>query len=247
MKVIRTILLLSLLSLVVFTHAQEIERSEVGIIYKRERSLNLDLNTDGWGFGYRIGFFKTGYVKRTLDINFSFIRDPKEFKFYNTAYSSSKSFVYGKERKMYSLKVLYGKQKDISNKPYWGGVELRWLNLFGVNLSVGKPIYLYVSNNSPEAIVSLERYDKDKHGLYDIQGRGPFVKGLDELEFYPGISYKTALNVEYGSRPEKSRSIEAGLILNGFLYPYNIMAYSEPTYFSFTFYVSFQFGKRYNN
>ena len=247
MKALKYILLFSLIAFFSLVHAQEIERSKVGILYKRERSLDLYLNTDGWGFGYRLGFFKTGYVKRTLDLSFSFIRDPKEVKFYNSAYSPSKSFVYGKERKMYSLKILYGKQKDLSNKPYWGGVDIRWLNLMGFNLGIGKPIYLYVVDRTNDDIISLERYDKDKHDLIDILGRGPYVKGLDELEFYPGITFKTALNVEYGAIQEKTRAIEAGLIMNVYLFPYNIMAYSEPTFFDFSFYVSFQFGKRYNN
>jgi len=247
LKVLIIILLLSLLSIVLPSNAQEIERSEIGIIYKRERSLNLDLNTDGWGFGYRIGFFKTGYVKRSLDINFSFIRDPKEVKVYNSGYATSKSYVYGKERKMYSLKVLYGKQKDISNKPYWGGVDIRWLNLFGFNLAIGKPIYLYVDDQTNDGVISLERYDKVKHDPYNIVGRGPYVNGLDELEIFPGITFKTAINVEYGSSPEKTKAIEAGVMFNGYIYPYNIMAYSEPSYFDVVFYVSFQFGKRYNN
>jgi len=247
LKVLISILLFSLLFSFSFINAQEIEHSEVGILYKRERSLDLYLNTDGWGVGYRLGFFKTGYVKRTLDISFSFVRDPKESKFVNTAYGDSKSFIYGKERKMYSLKLLYGKQKDLSNKPYWGGVDIRWLNLFGFNLAIGKPIYLYVVDQLNDGVISLERYDKDKHSIYDILGRGPYVKGLDELELYPGITFKTALNVEYGKIQEKTKAIEAGLIVNAYLYPYNIMAYSEPRFFDFSFYVSFQFGKRYNN
>ncbi len=246
MKVIKHIILLSLLFIFSSSFSQELEKSEVGLIYKREQSMGLNLNTDGWGFDYRIGFFKTGYIKRTLDISFSFIRDPKEVRYYNSYDQSSKSFVYGKERNFYSFRFLYGNQKDLANKPYWGGVELRWLNLFGFNLGIGKPIYLYVVDQANDGVVVLERYDAAKHDLSVIYGRGPFSKGLDELEMYPGISFKTALNVEYGTIPEKTRSIEAGIIFNGYLRPYNIMAYSEPRYFDMSVYVSFNFGKRYN-
>jgi len=246
LKVIKHIILLSLLFIFSSSFSQELEKSEVGLIYKREQSMGLNLNTDGWGFDYRLGFFKTGYVKRTFDISFSFIRDPKEVRYYNSYDQSSKSFVYGKERNFYSLRFLYGKQKDLANKPYWGGVELRWLNLFGFNLGLGKPIYLYVVDQANDGVVVLERYDAARHDLSVIYGRGPFSKGLDELEVYPGISFKTALNVEYGTIPEKTRSIEAGIIFNGYLRPYNIMAYSEPRYFDMSVYVSFNFGKRFN-
>jgi len=207
--------------------------------------MGLNLNTDGWGFDYRLGFFKTGYVKRTLDLSFSFIYDPKEARFGNYD-QSSKSYIYGKERLFYSFRFLYGKQKDLANKPYWGGVELRWMNLFGFNLGIGKPIYLYVVDENNEGVIALERYDPVKHHIGIIYGRGPYTKGLNELEIYPGISYKTALNVEFGSIPEKTRSIEAGIIFNGYLRPYNIMAFSEPRYFDMSVYVSFNFGKRYN-
>lgn len=226
--------------------AQDLEQSEVGFIYKREKSMGIALNTDGWGFDYRIGFFKTGYKKRTLDFSFSFIRDPKEVRYYNTQDQSSKSFIYGKERTFYSLRVLYGMQKDLSNKPYWGGVDIRWLNLVGFNLGIGKPIYLYVVDQTNDGVLALERYDSGKHDLSVIYGRGPFTKGFNDIEFYPGISFKTALNVEYGPIPEKTRSIEAGVIFNGYLRPYRIMAYSETRYFDMSVYVSFNFGSRYN-
>ena len=228
------------------SQAQELDNSKVGLIYKREQSMGINLNTDGWGFDYRLGFFKTGYFKRTIDISFSFIRDPKETRYYNSYDQSSKSFVYGKERNFYSIRFLYGNQKDLANKPYWGGVEIRWLNLFGFNLGIGKPIYLYVVDQANDGVLDLQRYDPSRHNLSNIYGRGPYSKGLNELEVFPGISFKTALNVEYGSIPEKTRSIEAGVIFNGYLRPYNIMAYSEPRYFDMSVYLSFNFGKRYN-
>jgi hypothetical protein len=240
------ILILTFLFIFLSSQAQELDNSEVGLIYKREQSMGINLNTDGWGFDYRLGFFKTGYLKRTLDISFSFIRDPKETRYYNSYDQSSKSFIYGKERSFYSLRFLYGNQKDLSNKPYWGGVDIRWLNLFGFNLGIGKPIYLYVVDQANDGVLDLQRYDPARHNLSNIYGRGPYSKGLSELEVFPGISFKTALNVEYGSIPEKTRSIEAGIIFNGYLRPYNIMAYSDQRYFDMSVYLSFNFGKRYN-
>jgi len=240
------ILILTFLFIFLSSQAQELDNSEVGLIYKREQSMGINLNTDGWGFDYRLGFFKTGYLKRTMDISFSFIRDPKETRYYNSYDQSSKSFIYGKERNFYSLRFLYGNQKDLSNKPYWGGVDIRWLNLFGFNLGIGKPIYLYVVDQANDGVLDLQRYDPVRHNLSNIYGRGPYSKGLSELEVFPGISFKTALNVEYGSIPEKTRSIEAGIIFNGYLRPYNIMAYSDARYFDMSVYLSFNFGKRYN-
>ena len=246
MKNLHYIILFSLLFAFTASFAQEIEKEDVGILHKRERSMNIGLNTDGWGFGYRLGFFKTGYKKRTLDISFSFIRDPKETRYYNTLDQGAKSFIYGKERSFYSFRFLYGMQKDLANKPYWGGVDIRWLNLFGFNLGIGKPVYLYVVDQVNDGVLALERYDASKHDLSVIYGRGPYSKGLNELEMFPGISFKTALNVEFGSIPEKTRAIEAGLIINGYLRPYRIMAYSEERYFDMSVYVAFHFGKRYN-
>ncbi len=246
MKKVQHIVLIILLFSFSISYAQEVEKQDVGILYKREKSMGIVLNTDGWGFDYRLGFFKTGYKKRTLDISFSFIRDPKETRYYNSRDQSAKSFVYGKELSFYSLRVLYGMQKDLSNKPYWGGVDIRWLNLFGFNLGIGKPIYLYVVDQINDGVLALERYDPVKHDLSVIYGRGPYSKGLNELEVYPGISFKTALNVEFGTIPEKTRSIEAGVIFNGYFRPYRIMAYTDERYFDMSVYVSFNFGNRYN-
>jgi len=246
LKKLQYILLLTFIYFSFSVQAQELDELEVGLIYKREQSMGFNLNTDGWGMDYRIGFFKTGYLKRTIDISFSFIRDPKETRFYNNYEQSYNSFVFGKERNFYSFRVLYGKQKDLANKPYWGGVEIRWLNLWGLNFGIGKPIYLYVADQLNEGVVDLQRYDPTKHNLSNIFGRGPYSKGLNELEWFPGISYKTALNVEYGTIADKTRAIEAGVVFNVYLRPYNIMAYSDARYFDISVYVSFHFGKRFN-
>jgi len=54
------------------------------------------------------------------------------------------------------------------------------------------------------------------------------------------------LDFEYGVYRTKVKSLEIGAIVEVFPIPVPIMAFNDPNYFFFTFYFSFNFGKRFN-
>lgn len=230
-------------SLSAFTQVNEQNIKEV--LFKRETSGFFSANSNGVGFGYRSGKFLTGYKLRTIEYSFCNVRDLKQIKTINQ-YQGAKSYFYGKLIYFYSTRVLYGIQKTITTKPYWGGVEIRTLVLGGANLGIGKPIYLYVIKTDDHNRIALEKYEEDKFLQQDIYGKGPFSKGFKELQFYPGISLKAAINVEFGIETELARSFETGFIVDGFLKPVQIMAFSPEKYIMFNIYLSYHFGKRFN-
>jgi hypothetical protein len=146
----------------------------------------------------------------------------------------------------YSLQVLRGRQKILTEKPYWGGVEIRYFYFGGINLGFGKPIYMYIYDYMNGGVLTLEKYDVQKHDLENIWGRGPFSKGLSEIEFHPGFSFKAGLNVEFGPYQEKTKSLETGLIIDAYVFPVQIMGFDDPKYAMMRIYVAYRFGKRYN-
>jgi len=210
-----------------------------------EKSYGINFNSDGWGFGFRYGKSKSYTNKRTWDFSFNFIRDPKQIRLYKEYPEGSKSFFYGKLIHFYNLQALYGRQKNLTEKPYWGGVEIRYFYFGGPTLGIGKPIYLYIYDYYT-LVSKLEKHDPSTQSLDIIIGRGPYSKGLSELQFYPAITLKFGLNVEFGEFQEEVKSLETGLVLDIYPIPVQIMGLNDPKYFMPRLYVSYRFGKRYN-
>lgn len=242
-------LILSVLFLISVSQifAQQADKIVKKPLLKYESSFGINLNSDGWGFGYRYGKSKTFTNKKTWDISLSFIRDSKQYRIYPYYDNSAKSFFYGKRINFYSLQVLRGRQKIISEKPYWGGVELRYFYFGGLNIGIGNPVYVYVIDYDNGGILKLERYDPRLHDLDNIWGRGPYVKGLSSLEIHPGLSFKIGINAEFGPYQESSKSIEAGVVVDAYGIPVQIMGFDTPKYAMFRLYVAYRFGKRYNS
>ena len=216
-------------------------------LLKYESSFGVNFNSDGWGIGYRYGKAKTYKVKKTWDFSFSFIYDPKQIRLKNLNDNDSKSFFYGKRIHFYNFNAIYGRQKLLTEKPYWGGVQIRFFYFGGLNIGLGKPIYLYIYDFNNGDVLSLQKFDYQKHNMEDIYGRGPYSKGLSEIEFRPGISLKLGLNVEFGPYQEKTKALEAGVIIDGYIVPVQIMSFSDPKYAMVRLFVAYRFGKRFDS
>ena len=97
-------------------------------------------------------------------------------------------------------------KKLLNRKPYWGGVELRFIYGGGVTVGIAKPYYYYIIYPNPDGItgrLQLERFDPNSQSVDYIYGRGPFSKGLSEITLHPGIYLKTGLNFEFWVRSTK--------------------------------------------
>ncbi len=242
--------LVSIILVLVFfgnVYSQQADRIIKKPILKYESSFGINLNSDGWGINYKYGKTKTFTNKKTWDIGLLFIRDTKQYRYYNPYDNSAKSFFYGKMIGFYSLQILRGRQKIISEKPYWGGVEFRYFYFGGLNVGIGNPVYVYVVDYDNGGILKLEKYDPQKHDLDNIWGRGPYVKGFSNLELHPGLSFKFGLNAEFGTYQESTKAFEAGVIVDGYAVPVQIMGFNTPKYVMFRLYVAYRFGKRFNS
>ncbi len=219
------------------------------ILLLKEMSFGVIFHTQGWGVKFSKGFNKTAFKKRMLNIEMVEMQSPKQYRQINPYFTNSKSYVYGKLNSVFIFRGTYGTHRLLNRKPYWGGVELRFLYMGGVSLGVAKPIYLFILEPSPEIYVysiNEEKYDPDKHFVDNIFGKAPFTKGFNELSLYPGIHGKIGLDFDFGVYRTKVKSLEIGAMIDVFPKPVPIMAFNDPNYFFLTFYLNFNFGKRYN-
>ncbi|HBG71348.1 MAG: hypothetical protein A2W93_01470 [Bacteroidetes bacterium GWF2_43_63] len=224
--------------------------NEPGFILKREYSFHLIAHSEGMGLGYRWGQRNTVNSGRFIDFDIVNMKHPKEIKMGNVyMFDEARKFVYGKQNYIYLSRIGLGSLKVMNEKPYWGGVDVRRFYCFGASIAMAKPTYLYILDNSTSSYyydLILQRYNSEEHNLSNIYGRGPFLEGFSESKFYPGAYFKAGVSFEYG--PEKStlRYVEAGITADVFAKKIPIMAFNENKNFFITFYISANFGKRYN-
>ena len=223
--------------------------AQENIIYNRESTAHATIHTQGLGVGYKYG--KIWGIHKTSYWNFeiSYLRSLKQVKlahYYNAA-----SFVYGKLNDVLVFRVGYEEERRIFGKPYWGGVELRWLYEAGASLAVLKPYYYYVAVAKPTLNGGYSEeyiYDtfENSSQWIDIIGKAPFKEGLNEIRIRPGVYAKGGLVFEIGTSRIRAQSIEVGAMVEYFPQGIPIMAENPPDYVIPTLYLSYSWGSRYN-
>lgn len=189
---------------------------EERIIYNRESTVHATLHSRGLGFGYKTGKIRSIYKTTYWDFEISYIRSQKQIKLINL-YNAS-TLVYGKLNNMVSLRGGYEVERRIYGKPYWGGVELRWLYGAGASLALLKPYYANAS----------------------------FWYGIKETKLRPGIYAKGGMSFEIGTSRTRAQSIEVGAMAEYFPQGVNLMEMNPTEYVFLTLYLSYNWGSRYN-
>lgn len=248
-----------------YTFGQSAEEPDTlgdNVLFLKEKAGSAIFHSAGWGIGYRFGKNRNYFNKKMFEAELVEMKSPKEYKRVNPNFSNSRRYVYGKMNNIYLMRFGYGVQKLLNDKPYWGGLEVRFFYYGGIDVALAKPVYLYIANYYKEGdqtfySISTEKYDKDIHYPYrvivgspprdlDIYGKAPVFKGMGEIRPYPGFYAKLGFNFEYGTFNQKIRAIEVGATLDAFPKPIPVMAANDPYHFFVNVYISFSFGKRYN-
>ncbi len=227
---------------------EEIDTILNKVILRKEIMGGVTVNTQGWGVLFRKGYNATAFKKNLWEVEFVGVRAKKQVRvnFYGGYYSNANSYVYGKLNKVYVLRGGLGQQYLLNREPYWGGVELRFTYYGGLSMGIAKPIFLYIINQNNYYETTSEKYNPEEHIYYYIYGRAPFIDGIGQTKFYPGVYLKTGLNFEYGEYNTTVKSLEIGAIFDGYVFPIPIMAFQNKHYYFFNLYINLTFGKRYN-
>ena len=115
----KLLLFLFFILLSFFAYPQDLPDDMPKIFYRNEKTIALNLNSNGWGLGYRYGSRINFFEKRIYEIDFSVIKHPKEINLSNASFLSSESFVFGKLNSVFDFRFGYGKQNEIFAKPFY--------------------------------------------------------------------------------------------------------------------------------
>ena len=195
------------------------------VFYRNEWSVALMINSNGFGGNYRYGERINAANKRLYEIDFAYIKDPKEYK---TPAVEQTMIVYGKKNLAFNFRFSYGKQHEKFRKHYLGGIAIRRFYNFGPSVILLKPIYYYVGDGYP--LQKLEEPETFNHEWISfnkhIMSRASFFKGFNEISPVFGAFAKFGYNFEFGSHDRIIHALEAGFIGEGFLKKIEIMDFS---------------------
>jgi hypothetical protein len=230
-----------------------VETNVVGVLYEHMMSVGFFSHSNGFGMNYRRGKNTTGYTKRIFEIEAATIKHSKEYKVYSPT-QESKGYIFGKSNALLALRGSVGQQRVIASKTDMGGIEIRYIYMVGASMGILKPVYLKIEKGISHTTlprISIEKYDPAKHGIHNIIGKAPTLRGIDELTLMPGGFAKFGLSFEYGHDPASVRTLEAGMMLDAYYKTIPIMydindsdGYNPNNQFFFGFYVSLNYGKR---
>ncbi len=231
---------------------QLIKQEEEGaLIFDKQSAFSIKLNTDGWGFAYEKGKYKTTSKTSLWWLEFGERKSVKEERVPTISASQGfiivSSYIYGKQNNFYYLKAGFGQQKLIGGKGNKNGVAVS--AIYGGGLTVGmlKPYYLEIQNPTNGARESI-RYTPANEKLFldptIILGKSGLGKGFGEMKFVPGAHVRTALRFDYGRYNEVLSAIEIGLNAEFYSQKMPVVLLNKENNFFFNAYAAITFGKR---
>lgn len=229
---------------------EEIDTLENKILYDKQVTYGLTFHNLGFGANFRTGKRITYFKTRMFELEFVSMRSYKQVKLLNPYPVNARRYVYGKLNDAFFLRVGMVWKKLLNQKPYWGGVEVRFMYGGGISLGIAKPYYLYifepVSGDPDTYIIVTERFDPEKHSNTYIYGRAPFSSGIDEITLHPGLYLKTGLNFEFGTRNTMIKALEIGACMDILPTGLSIMADNLNQIIFPGIFLNFSLGKRFN-
>jgi len=227
-----------------------IDTAEFKILYQRNKTYGVELNNLGLGVQYRTGKRISYFSTRMWEFDFSYLKSFKQYKI-QKPYQGARRYVYGKKNDVFFLRAGIIKKQLLNRKPYWGGVEVRFMYGGGISLGLAKPYYLYViyqvgNTQTYETVTKIYNEDPTQRDWLDEFGRAPFSKGLSEISLHPGIYGKIGLSFEFGVDPTKMKVAEVGILVDALPYGVSVMAYNPNSIVFPQLFLSFSLGKRFN-
>jgi len=222
------------------------------VFFRNEWSVAFMLNSNGFGGNYRFGERINAADKRLYEIDFAYLKDPKELKTEALNQYQPASYVEGKKNLAFNFRVGYGKQHEKYRKHDVGGIAIRNFYNFGPSLVLLKPIYYDIVQYG--TLLKPAKYDSGPNWAnVIILGRASFFKGFDEIGFVPGFFGKFGYNFEFGTQDRIIHALEAGLIAEGFIKRIEIMDFTnghsgqnkvaQNQQFFLTLFLSYRFGR----
>ncbi len=225
-------------------YAQNAPITEAQMLYMNDYQFGVNANTHGLGgINFRYGWHKTGFKNNVFETELAIIQHPKEVK--RDGYNNNPSqYKFGKLNNLFFLRIGYGNITNLTERTYKNALGLNLIYAAGINLALLKPYYLDVVQLDKHRNVNIvtSKFVPDSTGEYNIYGSSSFAQGLGETSVKLGAYGRLALAVEWGQYPDEYKTLELGIVADGFSDGIPIMSgYAAERYFA-GLYLAFNWG-----
>jgi len=233
-----------------------------GIVYKKERSYDLKMHTNGFAIGANWGTLQTYYRTKYLRLELGYMKDPRE-KRQNKNWAfpgqgTSSDFIFGKQNTMFVLRGGLGYKKYLSEKTRRRGIAVGYNWEVGPSLALLRPYYLILrtfeeTENGLVPVYTEEKYTEDNADTFldltDIYGSAAFFDHFNEWSVVPGIQGKMGLHLSLGAFEKYVKAFEVGIMFDAYFKKIPLLVETEEVknkpYF-INLYAHFEFGYRNN-
>lgn len=244
------VLLLAILPILSFAQDIDVGDVEWRKVIVKEWNVDFFLNTNGGGIGFQQGRTPNYFDKHFWEIDFVYNVHHKAVRARNPYFADARGFAYGKLCDLFFLHGGYGYQRTIHQKPYWGGVRIRYTLSGGFSLGLAMPVYLNIATYDYTGLMDgkrVERYDPDKHKIEDIIGRASFFQGIGKTSLHPGFYFKTGFLFDFSKDEYTIHALEIGATVD-MVFPFvQQMAFVKAKPCFIGAYLAYNFGKRKGN
>ncbi len=234
-----SILLLIFFTLVSFESRGQFDQ----LYYKKEITYGLNFNTNSGfigGFDFRYSKHLRSNLFQSFQVEIVNVKHPKELK-YITRYSGS--FIRDKQVYLFPLRLSYGREVLLFRKSAEEGMQMHAHFSMGPTMGFIKPYYIVYDYG--DGVVANEPYDPDKHtDPNNIQDRGGFLRGFDEMTVEPGFHMRSGFGFEFGKMAAHVAGIEIGALFEAYARPIIIVPTAPNRSVFASGYLILYYGKR---
>ncbi len=226
-----------------------------GIIYFRESSMDVRLQTNGFNIGYNKGKIVSYYRTDYYHIYLGYERDPKEWSKteYFKNFDGISNYTFGKQNYFMVLRAAKGRKVYLSEKALKRGLAVGYSFEYGANMGLLKPYHLLLEYTSElERDFRSEPYSEANAHLFlnpeKIVDKGSILDGWNKVQLVPGLNAEVSAVFAPDAYDEMVRSLEVGLHLDAYIKKIPIMVQTENNRNRWLiphFFIKVQLGKRY--
>lgn len=217
--------------------------------YKHEASGGVRIQTNGFTVFGEYGWIKDIKRTRLLQLEYSYFIDYRQKK-QNSPLQGGRDYVFGLQNRFHTIRLAYGFKRVLADKAARNGVCVSATFFGGVSLGLLKPYYLNLLQPSDggSPAVKAERYSAANESRFldrdSILEAAPIRYGLNQMQPVAGAHIKAAIDFDWGSKDAFVKALEAGVMLDVYYKRLPILINNTNRFYQASFFISFQFGKR---
>lgn len=237
-------------------YKEHLEQWGLDTSYNHGLLLGGKANSNGWSgnifYEKRLGYKVTGF----WTLSFSEIKHDKQIKEQaaSNAYpqlGNPSPFVFGKINNLYTFQLGYGRDVLVLPGVAEGNISISFRYDGGISLAMLKPYYLkliYLDNAGNVPYLKEEQYSSANADKFlnsgAVLGASKWGKGLNEIEYVPGLYLEGAVSITPGKAKAFIQLITLGI--NGAYYAKSlpIMADEKAFAYQISLFAGLSIGKR---